>query len=146
MSERFNQLRELLSIQERMNRLMEDVMRQSHDTQEGLNFWSPAVDIYETDTEVVLKAELAEVKQQDIQVQVEDDKLTIKGERRLPETLKQEQFHHIERIYGPFVRNFTLSQNIDQEKIHADYRLGILTIVMPKNSHKQSKQITIKIE
>src|ERR1051326_6471381 len=94
-SERFDQLRDLLAIQERMNRLFEDAMRQPYavDDASGNAVWTPAVDIFETEQEIILKAELPEVRQDDIQVNVEDDKLTIRGERRLPADLKRSEEH-----------------------------------------------------
>jgi HSP20 family protein len=144
-SERLDQLRDLLNIQERMNRLFEDAVRQHHANEASTAVWLPAVDIFETELEVVLKAELPEVRQEDIQIQVENDKLTIRGERRLPIDLKQEQFHRIERVYGPFARSFALPQNTDREKIHAEFQQGVLTITMPKLNESPARQITIKI-
>jgi HSP20 family protein len=143
-SERLEQLRELLAIQERMNRLFEDVMRQQ--THEEVNaVWMPAVDIFETEHDLVVKAELPEVKREDIQVLVEHDKLIMRGERRLPAELKRDQFHRVERIYGTFARNFTLPHNIDQDKIVAEYKQGVLTITMPKAGQLRNQKITVKI-
>lgn len=142
----FDQLQELLAIQERMNRLFEDALRPRAALEDdSMAVWSPAVDIFETENEIVLKAELAEVREEDIQVNVENDRLTIRGERKLPDELKREQFHRIERVYGTFARHFTLPHNIDQEKIRADYKQGVLTIRMPKQDEVEPRHIQVKI-
>jgi len=141
-------LRDLISLQERMNRLFEESLHKPRSSEEGLTVgtWSPPVDIFETQDEIVLKAELADVSQEDIQINVEDNHLIIRGERKLDEKIKREQFHRIERSYGPFVRSFTLPHTIDQEGIRAEYRNGVLKVTMPKRVEEKSKQIKIKVE
>ncbi|MEW6733749.1 MAG: Hsp20/alpha crystallin family protein, partial [Acidobacteriota bacterium] len=104
-SRRWKQMRELIEIQQQMNRLFEDVIERPRSVEEEETIagaWMPAVDIYETEQEFILKAELPEVRQQHIQINVENDKLVIRGERHLPYDLKREQFHRIERAYGQF--------------------------------------------
>ena len=136
---------DLLTIQERMNRLFEDVVKNREAAETIGNVWSPLVDIYETESEIVIKAELTEVSQGEIQIDIAEDKLAISGERKPPADVKRDQFHSVERPYGPFSRSFVLSNNIDQEKIRANYRQGVLTITMPKRNEVHGRQIKVKI-
>ena len=121
-------IKDLITLQDRMNRLFDESMRGIRPGEEALNsaLWSPAVDIYETENEVILKAELPEINQKDIDIQVENNILVLRGERRFEKEAKRENFHRIERAYGAFARSFTLPAAIDQEKIRADYKDGIL--------------------
>jgi HSP20 family protein len=141
-------LRDLLTLQDRMNRLFDDSMRGIRPEENALSsgIWSPPVDIYETEGDVILKAELPEVNQKDIDIQVENNTLTLKGERRFEKETKKENFHRIERAYGTFTRSFTLPNAIDQEKIHADYKDGVLKITMPKREETKSKQIKVAVD
>ena len=140
-------LRDLLTLQDRMNRLFDDSVRGLRPGDEGLSsgIWSPPVDIYETDNEVILKAELPEVNQKDIDIQIENSTLTLNGERKFERETKKENFHRIERSYGAFSRSFTLPNAIDQEKIHADYKDGVLKITMPKREETKPKQIKVAL-
>ncbi len=140
-------LKDLLTLQDRMNRLFDDSARGLRPGEEALSnaLWSPAVDIYETDTEVILKAELPEINQKDIEIQVENNTLVLRGERKFEKEAKRENFHRIERAYGAFARSFTLPTSIDQEKIRADYKDGILKIAMPKREEIKPKQIKVSV-
>ena len=140
-------LRDLLSLQDRMNRLFDDSVRGMRPGEEGLAsaIWSPAVDIYETENEVILKAELPEINQKDIDIQVENNTLVLRGERKFEKEAKRENFHRIERAYGNFSRSFTLPNTIDQEKIRADYKDGILKVMMPKREEIKPKQIKVAL-
>ena len=130
-----------------MNRLFDESVRNVKPGDEALSsaIWSPAVDIYETDDEVVVKAELPEVNQKDIDIQIENNTLILRGERKFNKETKKENFHRIERAYGTFSRSFTLPGTIDQEKISADYKDGILKISMPKREGTRPKQIKVAI-
>lgn len=140
-------LKDLLTLQDRMNRLFDDSVRGLRPGEEGFSnaLWSPAVDIYETDNELILKAELPEINQKDIDIQVENNTLVLRGERKFEKDTKRENFHRIERAYGGFARSFTLPTTIDQEKIQADYKDGILKIVMPKREEIKPKQIKVSV-
>ncbi|MEW5975539.1 MAG: Hsp20/alpha crystallin family protein [Acidobacteriota bacterium] len=140
-------LRDLLTLQDRMNRLFDDSMRSVRGTDEALSsaLWSPPVDIYETEGEVILKAELPEVNQNQIDIKVENNTLTISGERALERDAKRENFHRIERAYGSFSRSFSLPTTIDQEKIRAEYKDGILKLTMPKREETKPKQIKVSL-
>jgi HSP20 family protein len=144
---KWDPFKDLVSLQDRMNRLFDESVRNVRPGDEALSsaIWSPAVDIYETEDEVVVKAELPEVNQKDIDVQIENNTLTLRGERKFNKETKKENFHRIERAYGSFSRSFTLPSTIDQEKIRADYRDGILKISMPKREETKPKQIKVAV-
>jgi HSP20 family protein len=142
---RWDPFRDLITLQDRMNRLFDESMRGARPADEGTTSWSPAVDIYETDNEIVLKAELPEVNQKDIDIQIENSTLTIQGERKSDTTIKQENYHRIERAYGRFNRSFTLPNLVDQEKIKAEYRDGVLKIELPKREERKHKQIKVTL-
>ncbi len=108
--------------------------------------WVPAVDIYETEThEVVIKAELPDVKKEDIGVSVENNVLTLTGERK-PEQSKREQFQRVERRFGNFSRSFTLPTSVDAGQIAASYKDGVLTIRLPRREEAKPRQITVNVE
>ncbi len=107
--------------------------------------WSPAVDIYETDKEIVLKAELPDIKQEDIRVSVDNNRLSITGERKFESEVKRENYHRIERSYGTFARTFTLPPTVDQDNIRAEYKQGVLTVSLPKREVAQGKNIAIQV-
>lgn len=108
--------------------------------------WVPAVDIYETEThEVVIKAELPDVKKEDIGVSVENNVLTLTGERK-PEQSKREQFQRVERRFGSFSRSFTLPTSVDAGQIAASYKDGVLTIRLPRREEAKPRQITVNVE
>ena len=144
---KWDPFKDLMTLQDRMNRLFEDSLRGARESDSGLASaaWSPAVDIYETENEVVLKAELPGVDQKTIDIHVENNTLTLRGERKLEKETKQENYHRIERAYGSFFRSFTLPGTIDQEKIHAGYQDGVLTVQMPKREETKPKQIKVAL-
>ena len=109
--------------------------------------WVPAVDIYETDShEVVIKAELPDVKKEDIGVTVENNVLTLTGERKQEQSTKREQFQRIERRFGSFSRSFTLPTSVDAGQIAASYKDGVLTIRLPRREEAKPKQISVSVE
>jgi HSP20 family protein len=143
---RFDPFRDLAVLQDRMNRLFNEAYnpRQSDDlTSRGT--WTPAVDIYEVEGALVLKAELPDMKREDIDVSVENSTLTIRGERRLDSEIKQENFHRIERAYGSFVRSFSLPNTVDATKIAGEYKNGVLTVKLPVREEAKPRQINIEV-
>jgi len=144
---KWDPFKDLITLQDRMNRLFDESVRNVRPGDEALSsaIWSPAVDIYETEDEVVVKAELPEVNQKDIDIQIENNTLILRGERKFNKETKKENFHRIERAYGTFSRSFTLPSSIDQEKISADYKDGILKISMPKREETKPKQIKVAV-
>jgi len=107
--------------------------------------WTPTVDISETEAEYAIKAELPEVKKEDVKVTVEDGVLTIQGERKQEKEEKGKKYHRIERSYGRFVRSFTLPDTVDESKVRAEYADGVLNLHLPKSEKAKPKQIDVKI-
>jgi HSP20 family protein len=143
MSTKSDQVKDLLTLQERMNQIFKEVIQPPS---VSIDTWSPLVDIYEVENEIVIKVDLPEVDQKKIYVSLEGEKLTITGERSFPKGVDQEKFYRIERFYGNFSRDIILPYNIDQEKINADYKNGVLTITLFKLAPKLAKQIMVKID
>lgn len=144
--QRFDPFRELFNLQHRMGRLFDESGRPRFvENEEAAATWSPAVDIYETQQEIVVKAELPDLKQEDIQVSVDNDRLSIRGERKFESEVKRENYHRVERSYGTFSRSFSLPPTVDQEKIRADYKNGVLTVNLPKREIAQTKQINVEV-
>jgi len=134
----------MITLRERMNRLFEDFFASRGEEQDLLaGSWTPSVDIYETEHEVVLTAELPGMDEKDIEIKVEDNTLTISGERRMEKEIKEENYHRIERAYGSFCRSFTLPNYVDQDKISAEYDNGILKITMPKKPELKPRKVKV---
>ena len=112
----------------------------------GLSTWAPSVDVYEDEEKLVIKAELPEMNQKDIEVHVEENQLTITGERKLEKEEKKEKYHKIERSYGTFSRSFTLPSTVDQDKIKAHYDRGVLKIELPKKEETKPRHIAIDVK
>ncbi len=106
--------------------------------------WAPPVDIYETESDIVVKAELPGVDPKDVEVKVEDNTLYLKGERKFEKEVKNESYHRVERAYGSFARSFSLPNSINAEKVKAEYKDGLLTLMLPKR--EEAKPRTIKID
>lgn len=148
---RWEPFRDLLSLQDRMNRMFDESYRGvSRGTGSDEDWalggsWAPAVDIYEQDGNIVLKAELPGVDAKDVDIRLENNVLTLRGERKLDNEVKRENYHRVERSYGSFTRSFTLPTVVDQEKIKADYRDGVLRVTLPKREEAKPKQISIAV-
>ena len=141
---RFDPFRDLAVLQDRMNRLFNDAHspRQTDDLM-SRGTWTPAVDIYEVDGALVLKAELPDMRREDIDISIENSTLTIRGERKLDNEIKQENFHRIERAYGSFVRSFSLPPTVDAGKIGAEYKNGVLSVKLPVREDAKPRTINI---
>src|SRR5712671_1684780 len=141
---RWDPFRDLGLLQDRMNRLFDDAGRGwRSDDPSATTSWSPAVDIFETEGEIVVKAELPGMDRKDITLHLENNVLTLKGERRFEKEAKDENYHRIERSYGGFSRTFSIPATVDEEKIRADYKDGVLKIALPKKEQARGKQIPI---
>ena len=141
---RWDPFRDFSLLQDRMNRLFDDAGRGWRPEEpSATTTWSPAVDIYETEREIMVQAELPGVDRKDITLNLENNVLTLKGERRFEKETKQENYHRIERSYGGFSRAFSIPAIVDDEKIRADYKDGILKIALPKKEQAKHKQIKI---
>ena len=145
---RWEPFRNLLTLQERMNRLFEESVRGAGRGQEedwAMGAWAPAVDIYEKGSDVVLKAELPGVEPKDVDIRIENNVLTLSGERKLDTEVQRENYHRVERAYGSFTRAFTLPSTVDTSKVKADFKDGVLRITLPKREEAKPKQIQIDI-
>ena len=143
---RWEPFRNLVTLQDRMNRLFDESYRPA--SSEGDEWalggsWAPAVDIYEHDGLIVLKAELAGVAPNDVDVRVENNVLTLKGERHVDGEVKKDDYHRVERTYGVFSRSFTLPSVVDAGKIKAEIKDGILKVTLPKKEEAKPRQIAI---
>jgi HSP20 family protein len=143
---RWEPFRDLISTQERFNQLFNEAFgRAFGDLQEVTpRSWAPAVDIYETDENLVLQAELPGISPDDVDIRIEDNTLYLKGERKFEKEVKEGNLHRVERSYGTFTRSFTLPGSINVDKVKAEYKNGILTLTMPKR--EEAKPKTIKIQ
>jgi len=127
-----------------MNRLFDDAGRTWRtDEPTATTAWSPSVDIFETEGEIVVKAELPGMERKDITLHLENNVLTLRGERKFEKETKDDNYHRIERSYGNFSRSFSIPATVDEEKIRADYKDGVLKIVLPKKEQAKPKQIRI---
>jgi HSP20 family protein len=108
--------------------------------------WSPSVDVYETPDAVTLKADLPEVKVEDIDIRVENQTLTFRGERKFEKEEDVKGYHRIERSYGEFVRSFSVPSTVDTEKVQADYKNGVLTITLPKKEAARPRQVKVAVQ
>jgi HSP20 family protein len=142
---KWDPFRDLTVLRDRMNRLFEDAFPtlRLEDSELMQATWSPAVDIYETENELVLSAELPGVNEKDVEIKVEDGTLSIKGERKLEKETKEENYHRIERAYGSFFRSFTLPNYVDYDNISAEFENGLLKVHMPKKTEVKPKKVKI---
>jgi HSP20 family protein len=143
---KWDPFRDLISIQDRMNRLFEQTLSRSRG-EEGVSAttWTPAVDIYETADTIVMKAELPGVAREDIQIQINDNTLTLKGERRFAKDVQEESYLRLERAYGSFHRSFTLPATVRQDKVRALFKDGVLELSLPKADESKPKRISIEV-
>ena len=138
--------REFAQLQDRINRVFSSTYGQSDDGLMTSGTWAPPVDIYQTgDHEVVLKAELPDMTREDIDITVDNGTLTIRGEKKFSNEVKEESFHRIERRYGAFSRSFSLPQTVDTSKVGADYKNGVLTVRLPLREEAKPRQIKVDV-
>lgn len=144
---RWDPFRELEDMSERLNRMFARPAVRPGSGKEALTVadWMPTVDISETDAEYLIKAELPEIKKEDVKVTVEDGVLTLQGERRQEKEEKGKKFHRVERSYGSFVRSFTLPESVDDAGVKAEYKDGILALHLPKTERVKPKAIDVKV-
>jgi HSP20 family protein len=136
-----------MKLQERMNRLFEQTLSRGGGGEEDVRGggWAPAVDIEESVQRIVLRADLPGVSLEQVELKIENDRLTLRGERAFPSSSRREDFHRIERPFGSFFRSFTLPQTIDQAAIQAELKNGVLEVRLPKKSETRTKQIQVQI-
>jgi HSP20 family protein len=146
---RWEPFHNLVTLQDRMNRMFDDAFRGQRGGSEddwalGGN-WAPAVDIFEQGDHIVLKAELPGIDPGDVDIRVENNILTLRGERKFETDIKRENCHRVERAYGSFSRSFTLPNVVDTDKIKADYKDGVLQVTLPQREEAKPKQISIAV-
>jgi HSP20 family protein len=145
---RWEPLKELEDLQNRLSSVFSRApVRRGNGREEiTLADWAPVADITEDDKEYLIKAELPDLKKEDVKVTVENGVLTITGERKMEKEEKGKKYHRIERAYGSFARSFTLPEDADAQKIQAEFKDGILTVHLPKNENAKPKQIEVKVQ
>jgi HSP20 family protein len=127
-------------------RLFEDAFTRLVNEPRATRPWSPAVDIYETENELVLKADVPEVDPKDIDVRVENQTLTISGERKFDQESSSKGFHRLERSYGNFVRSFAVPNTFDTDHIAADFKNGVLSVSLPKKEAAKPRQVKVEVK
>ncbi|HTV53558.1 MAG TPA: Hsp20/alpha crystallin family protein [Terriglobia bacterium] len=143
---RWEPFRDLLTTQDRFNRLFNETLGNVFGGEElAGRAWNPAVDIYENDQQLVLKAELPGIDPKDVDIRVEDGTLYLKGERKHEKDVKEGSYHRVERSYGSFTRTFSLPNYVNVDNIKADYKDGVLTLTMAKREEAKPKTIKINV-
>jgi HSP20 family protein len=142
---RWDPFRELEGVQAQLNRIFGERPLRGIDGDLSFAEWAPAVDIQETDTEYVIKADLPEVKKDDVKVEFEDGVLTVEGERRQEKEEQGKKFHKVEREYGKFVRRFALPTEVDAATVSAEFKEGVLNVHLPKSVTAKPKAVTVKV-
>src|ERR1043166_5920975 len=132
------------TLQEQINRVFGDVVGRTGE-ESNLTPWAPSVDIYETENELVVKADVPDVNPQDLDIRVENNILTIRGERKFETKVNEENYLRIERAYGSFMRGFSLANSVKSDAIKADYHAGVLTLSLPKREEAKPKQIKVNV-
>ena len=141
---RFEPFRGVSSLQGQINRLFSEAFDRT--SEEGsLTPWAPAVDIYETEHELVVKADLPDVRPEDLDIRVENNILTIRGERKFEKKVAEDKYLRVERAYGSFSRSFSLANTVNTEAIKADYKDGVLALSIPKREEAKPKQIKVQV-
>jgi HSP20 family protein len=140
-------MKELSALQGRVNRVLEDTFGTPlhRAEQPGAGTWAPAVDIFETASEIVLKAEVPGIARDQVHVEVDDGVLSLRGERKFEKEVKEENYHRVERVYGAFHRSFTLPDSVDPEKVRAELRDGVLEVHLGKREQAKPRQIQVKV-
>lgn len=140
---RWTPFRDLVT-REKMNRIFEDAFTSRGEEKDmAASNWTPSVDIHENESELVLSAEVPGIEDKDIEIEIENNTLSIKGERKIEKETKEENYHCIERSYGSFYRSFTLPTNVNQDNIKAEYDNGVLRISLPKKPELKPKKVKV---
>ena len=141
---RWEPFRGASTLQEQVNRLFGNALERSAE-ESNLTSWAPAVDIYETEHELVVKADLPDIDPRDLDIRVENNILSIRGERKFESKVSEDKYLRVERAYGSFSRSFSLANTVNSEAIKADYQNGVLTLTVPKREEAKPKQIKVNV-
>ena len=142
---RWEPFRDFVTLRDRMNRLFGDSLAPFHGEESLVGDWLPSVDIYETEDAVVLQADVPGLDMNDLDIRVENNVLTLRGERKMTKEVKEENYRRVERHYGSFARSFSLPITVDPEKINAAYTSGVLQVTMGKREETRPKQIKVRV-
>src|SRR5215467_3490085 len=142
---RWEPFRDFATLQDRINRVFRDSYSASQDDSLATSSFAPAVDVYEDEHKVSLKIDVPGIDEKDIDVRVENNTLTVHGERKIEKEEKEENYRRVERQYGSFTRTFTLPQTVDTENVSATYDKGVLKIALPKKAEAKPKQIKVSV-
>jgi HSP20 family protein len=142
---RFEPFREFSTLQDRINRVFRESYKEGQDESLTTSSFAPAVDVYEDEHSVTLKIEVPGIDEKDIDVRLENNTLTVHGERKIEKDEKEENYRRVERQYGSFTRTFTLPTTVDSEKVSATYDKGVLKIALPKKAEAKPKQIKVNL-
>ena len=141
----YQPFRGLSTLHDQVNRLFNETLFRGQGEESALTTWAPAVDIYETPNELVVKADLPDVAEKDIDIRVENNLLTIRGERKFEKNVSEDNYLRVERTYGAFSRSFSLPNTVNGEAIHAEYKNGVLTVNLPKREESKPRQIKVSV-
>jgi HSP20 family protein len=141
---RLEPFRGFSALHDQVNRIFNESVRTQGDGS-ALTAWAPSVDIYETPNELVVKADLPEVDEKDIDVHIENNLLTIRGERKFDKSVQEDNYLRIERTYGTFSRSFSLPNTVNAESIRAEYKNGVLTVNLPKREESKPRQVKVNV-
>ena len=133
------------TLQDQINRLFHEAFDRSSE-EASITTWAPAVDIFETQQELVVKADLPDIKPEELDIRVENNILSIRGERKFEKKVSEDKYLRVERSYGSFSRSFSLANTVNAEAIKAEYKNGVLTLTVPKREEAKPKQIKVNVE
>ena len=133
------------SLQDQITRLFNEALERSAD-ESSITTWAPTVDIFETEHELVVKADLPDIKPEELDIRVENNILTIRGQRKFEKKVEEGNYLRVERSYGSFSRSFALANTVNTEAIKAEYKNGVLTLSVPKREEAKPKQIKVNVE
>jgi len=140
---RWEPFRSNAGLESQVNQMFSELFGRSQES--NLTTWAPAVDIFESEHELVVKADLPDVKPEDLDIRVENNILTIRGERKFEKKVDEKNYLRVERSYGCFARTFSLASTVNSEAIKADYKDGVLTLTIPKREEAKPKQIKVNV-
>lgn len=140
---KYDPFRDLRSLQDEMNRLFTSSLPRHTNREEMSAGWAPSVDIYESENQIVLEAELPGMKREDFEVSIENNVITLRGKRHFEKKDDGDNYHRVERAYGTFTRSFNLPRTVSTEGIKADFKNGVLSVTLPKNVEARSRRIEV---
>ena len=140
---RWEPFRSNVGFESQVNRIFNELFDRPQES--NLTTWAPAVDIFEGQNELVVKADLPDIKPEELDIRVENNILTIRGERKFEKKVDEKNYLRVERSYGSFARSFSLANTVNAEAIKADYKDGVLTLTIPKREEAKPKQIKVSV-